>query len=405
MKEKKLIIALSVILVVFILSLGIFLAWRKIHRENLIKNATIIVELKEDRNVPFDSKAKLSDFIVDLNGELCEDFSIDTTELGTKKIEFKYVNEENIEIPYSFEIAIEDKTAPYVLLGKNYSVTTNFSGSLEEKILCADDYDDEPICKVEGEYDTKTVGKYNLNFHAEDSSGNKTDIPFVLSVNAPSSGGSSGGPAIGGFAFSTAQEKLKTGNVALGIDVSSWQGDIDFEKVKEAGVEFAFVRVGSKWGFDKDFFLDSKFHQNMKGFNEVGIPVGAYFYSYARNEAEAIEEAKWLLDNIKGYDVELPIAFDFEDWNNYNKYKMSIHRLNRNADAFIETVEKAGYKGMIYGSVNRLNKLLKTDDRKIWVAHYTTNADYSKSYKFWQFSASGRVPGINTAVDMDVMYK
>ena len=405
LKEKRKVIILVVILAVFLIGLSVFLIGRKIYRANLIKNATIIVDLKSDLKASFDSGVKVSDFIENINGKLIDDFDIDTTKLGSKRIEFDYVNEEDIEIPYSFEIEVIDTKAPYVLLGQSYTITTSFSFFLEEKILCADDYDDEPICRIEGVYDTNTVGKYSLNFHAEDSSGNKTDIPFTLIVNKPVSGGNSGGTSTGGFSFSAAREKLGREGVQLGIDVSSWQGDIDFEKVKEAGVEFAFVRVGSKWGFDKDFFLDSKFHQNMKGFNDVGIPVGAYFYSYARNEDEAIEEAKWLLENIKDYDVELPIAFDFEDWNNYNKDKMSLFRLNRNAEVFIETVEKAGYKGMVYGSVNRLNKLLKTEGKEIWVAHYTTNADYSKSYKFWQFSASGQVPGINAAVDLDVMYK
>lgn len=406
MKKTKVIICL--IIAVLILGISTFLLFKygeKRKEEEKIKNATVIVELNDERTLKFGQSARVSDFIENINGKILDDFQIDSVKLGKQTVSFEYINDENIKIPYSYEIEVVDDEAPYVMLGNSYSVTTNFNGLLEDKILCADNHDDEPFCQVQGEYDTKTVGKYNLNFYAKDSSGNETNIPFVLNVTKPSTGNGSSVGNESYFKFDEAKEKFKNENTLIGIDVSSWQGDIDFERVREAEVEFAMVRVGSKWGFDKDFFLDSKFHQNMKGFNEVGIPVGAYFYSYARNEDEARREAEWLLENIKGYDVSLPIAFDFEDWNNYNKYKMSLYRLNRNAEVFIETVEKAGYKGMIYGSVGKFNKLLDIEGKNVWVAHYTSNADYSKSYQIWQFSASGRVPGINSAVDLDVMYK
>ncbi len=405
---KKKIIILSIIvflLIICILSVLAYKNYQTKKEEEKIKNATIIVELKEDKILRFGEEAKVSDFIDNINGNIIKDYDIDSSKLGKKTVEFEYINDENIKIPYSYEIEVIDDIAPYVMLGTSYSVTTNFNSTLEEKILCADNYDDEPFCEVQGVYDTKTVGKYNLNFYAKDLSGNETNIPFVLNVTKPSSSSGSSSSGGGYFQLSSAIEKFKNDKTLIGVDVSSWQGDIDFAKVKEAGVEFAMVRVGSKWGFDKDFFLDSKFHQNMKGFNDVGIPVGAYFYSYARNEEEAKEEAEWLLENIKGYKVELPIAFDFEDWNNYNKYKMSLYRLNKNAQTFIDTVEKAGYTGMIYGSVSKFNKLLEVKDRNVWVAHYTSKADYSKSYQMWQFSASGSVPGIPSAVDLDVMYK
>lgn len=84
---------------------------------------------------------------------------------------------------------------------------------------------------------------------------------------------------------------------------------------------------------------------------------------------------------------------------------MSLYKLNKNAEAFIKTIEETGYKGMLYGSLNYLNKIWDTKNKTVWVAHYTTKADYKDKYSFWQFTANGQVPGISGAVDLDIMYK
>lgn len=405
--KKSWVMGLAVAIILIVGVLLTFKTCAKIFKDEkekkALENATIIVNLKDDLSVAFDTKAKISDFIVDLNGKIVEDKLVDTTKLGDKELFFEYINDEGIKIPYSFTVNVKDVVAPILSLGDSYTVDTKFEGTLEEKILCADDHDDEPICKVVGEYDLKKVGSYKLQFVAEDASGNKTVKPFTLTVKKPSSSNSNYNPSK--IPFSDAVSKYKSFTASLGIDVSSWQGDIDFDKVKNAGVEFAFVRVGSKWGMDGEYFLDSKFERNMEGFNKVGIPVGAYFYSYARNEEEAREEALYVIEHLKKYKVDLPVAFDFEDWSRYNKYKMSLHRLNRNAEVFIETLKEAGYEGMLYGSLNYLNRMWKTEDKTVWVAHYTNNANYEGKYKFWQFTSAGGVDGINGYVDLDIMYK
>lgn len=406
MNRKKIIIVLiSSIFIVALFVIGKFgiEIYQKSKEAEKIKNATIEIELTEDLTASFNTEKKVSDFIKSINGKIVDDHSLDTISLGKQKVEFEFINDEDIKVPYSYEITVSDTTPPLVNLGSDYYVTTKFDGTLEEKILCADDHDDEPICTVEGTYDTSKVGTYKLNFKAADSSGNETNIPFTLHVSKPSTTSSTYNPTR--LQFSDMIAKFKGENTALGIDVSSWQGDINFQKLKNAGVEFAFVRVGSRWQKNNEFFLDSKFEQNMKGFNDVGIPVGAYFYSYAKNEDEAREDAEWLIEKLECYNVDLPIAFDFEDWGRYNQYKMSLYRLNRNAQTFIETLEKAGYKGALYGSVSYLNKMWDRTDRTIWAAHYTTNANYRDYAEFWQYSAAGRVDGINGDVDLDIWYK
>lgn len=403
MSRRKVLIG---IIVVVTLALIGFVVWYGVnfYKEEKLKNATVIVELIDDLSLEFDSDIKLSDLIKNINGELIKDEKIDTTKLGEKEISFKYINDEDIEVPYSFKINIIDTVAPLVWLNSDYYINTNFNSTLEEKILCADNYDDEPVCKVLGDYDTQKVGNYNLEFVATDSSGNETNIPFILHVTKPSTSSSNNNNP-SRYKFEDAVTKYKSENASVGIDVSFWQGDIDFEKVKEAGVEFAFIRIGSRSTKTNEIFMDSKFERNIEGFKNIGIPVGVYFYSYAKNEKEAREDAEWIVDNLKGVKLELPIAFDFEDWSRYNSYKMSLYRLNKNADVFIETVEKSGYDGMLYGSLNYLNKMWKTDDKTIWVAHYTNKTNYEGIHKYWQFSMSGQVDGINGAVDLDIMYK
>lgn len=405
-KKNSILIGTGLVLIV-----GIFMTFKisaKLYEEKVIEaekinNAIIEVELVENLDAEFTSSKKVSDFITSINGEIVDDFLVNTTELGEQSVFFEFINDDDVKVPYSFKINIKDVTPPVVWLGSDYYITTKFDSTLEEKILCADDHDDKPVCKVEGEFDMTTVGKYDLNFKATDQSGNETNIPFTLHVTEPSSSSSTYNPTR--LKFKDMITKFKNEDTSLGIDVSSWQGDIDFNKVKDAGVEFAFVRVGSKWGMDGDFFLDSKFERNMHGFNDIGIPVGAYFYSYARDENEAREEAEWMIDKLKDYKVDLPVAFDFEDWSRYNAYKMSLYRLNRNAEVFISTLKEAGYDAMLYGSLNYLNRLWKPSDKLVWGAHYTTNADYRGKFDYWQFSSAGIVDGISGNVDLNIMYK
>lgn len=400
---KKIVIIISIIIAVLaLLVTGIYFGINY-YEEQKIKNATIIVELVDNLEVEFDASAKVSDFITNINGTIIDDYDIDTLKIGPKEIKFEYINDEDIKIPYSFTINVVDKTPPLVWLKGAYTISVGFSGNLLDRIICTDNYDDEPICQIEGEYDANTAGKYNMKFIATDSSANTTEIDFILNVTKPSSSSSSSSNTKTQFADVYANYKNE--NTAIGIDVSKWQGDIDFVKVKEAGVEFVFIRVGTKDGTEGEYFLDSKFEQNIQGFTEVGIPIGIYFYTYAATEKEAISDAKWILDKIKGYDITLPIVYDFEDWNNYNDYKMSLYRLNRNAEVFIETVEAAGYEGMIYGSKNYLESFWDVEGKNIWLAHYVKQTTYEGDYTFWQMCNNGRISGIYGDVDIDIMYK
>ena len=410
--KKKYLIGLLILCLIICLTLTITIiipAFTK-HREEKeleeqIKNATIKVTLKEDLNIPFLSSVKVSDLIVDINGEIIDDYLINTTKIGDKEVSFNYVNEENITIPYKFKINIIDDVSPVVWLNSTYTVTTDYDGNLLEDITCADNLDDNPKCEIIGDYDTKKAGSYKLTFKATDASDNVTTKDFTLNVKKPTSSKPSNNdePPVHTL-FTDVIKDYKKDNTKIGIDVSSWQGDIDFQKVKDAGAEFVIIRVGSARGIDGEYFVDKQFINNIKGFNDVGIPVGLYYYSYANSKEQAIKDAKWVLEQIKGYKVDLPIAYDWESWSFYNEFHQSFYSLTKGAEAFLDTINDAGYDGMLYSSKNYLEKVWYDTGYPVWLAHYTKQTSYEGEYKYWQLCSNGKIDGIKGNVDIDIMY-
>ena len=376
--------------------------------EEILKTATIVVDLKEDLNVSFYEDVKVSDFITNINGTIVDDYKINTKSLGKRKVKFEYINEENIKIPYAYTINVVDDVPPSLWMNSSYSVTVGYTGNIFDKINCADNLDDNPKCEVIGNYDYNKVGNYKLTYKATDKSGNITAKEFTNKVKEPStSSGSSSTTKPSSNKKTDIKEVIKrhkNENTSIGIDVSSWQGNIDFQKVKEAGVEFAFIRVGSKKSAT-EYFVDSQFINNVKGFNEVGIPVGIYYYSYTSSRAEAIKDAKWVLNQIKGYKIDLPIVYDWENWSIFDDYHQSFYSTSMNAKAFLDTMKKAGYDGLLYSSANYLNKVWFDIDYPVWLAHYTWETNYSGKYTYWQLCSNGKVPGISGSVDINIYYK
>ena len=200
----------------------------------------------------------------------------------------------------------------------------------------------------------------------------------------------------------SAYSKYKADNTELGIDVSEWQGDIDYEAVREAGATFVMMRIGVKLDSGEDPTLDKKFLDNIKNAKEAGLKVGVYLYSKAKSLEEAIDEANWVLDTLDGETLDLPIVFDWEIWSNWNSYHLSFHDLNEMPKAFIKTVEEEGYEGMLYGSKFYLENFWDGTYDNVWLAHYASSTDY-EGYMMWQFSNIGRIDGIYGDVDLNVM--
>lgn len=369
-----------------------------------VKNAVIKVTLDDTLETEFLSDVKVSDFISDINGTIVDDYVIDTTDIGKKKIEFEYINDDNIKVKYNYEINVVDNVAPLIWLNNSYTVNVGSDISLTDKILCGDDTDPNPTCEVIGEYNMNEAGTYPLVFKATDNSGNVTEKEFNLIVREPKSSGTSSGSVSTKTLFSEVVDAHKTENTEIGLDISKWQGDVDFNALKEAGVEFVIIRVGTSSGINGENLVDSKFEQNINGANKAGIPVGIYFYSYANSEDRAISDALWVLEQIKDYKVDLPIAFDWENWSFYNEFNLSFFGLSNMADSFVKTVRDAGYEGMLYSSKNYLEDIWFKGDYPVWLAHYTTKTNYEGDYEFWQLCNNGRVAGINGDVDINIRY-
>ena len=400
MNKKKIIVIISIIVGILLLSTGGYFLYKYIR----VKTAKVEVKLSEKLEANFADTLRVSSFIESINGKIVDDYVIDTDKLGKKTINFEFVNEDGIKIKYSYVIDVVDKESPLIWLGKSYNVTKGSEDYLLDKIMCGDNYDNNPKCYIEGEYNLDEVGSYKLVFKAEDSNGNKAEKKFTLNVNEPKKGGSNSNTEKVTTDFSQIVKDYKNDDTQIGIDVSKWQGDIDFSKLKASGVEFVIIRVGSSNGLNGENFVDSKFIQNIKNANAVGIPVGIYFYSYASTIDRAISDAKWIVEQIKDYKVDLPIAFDWENWGSFNKFDVSFFGLTNIAKGFMDTIKDAGYDAMLYSSKTYLENIWLPTSYPVWLAHYTKNTNYTGEYSFWQMCSNGRVDGISGDVDINIRY-
>ena len=403
---KKRIIIIAILLLII---LGVLIGINKARKEKIYTPEELDITLRNILEVEFLDKVRVSEFVTLKEGKIKDNYLIDTTVIGEKTVDF-VLQKKNRDYKSSFVIKVVDSTEPIVWLKSNYSVTKGMEDNLKDKIMCGDNYDDNPTCEIIGEYDLNTAGSYALQFSATDSSGNKTIKDFTLTVKEPipssnkSSDDNKEKQVTKKTYFSDIISKHKNENTQIGIDISKWQGDVDFYALKEAGVEFVIIRVGSSKGIGKERFVDSKFEQNITRANEAGIPVGIYYYSYANSSKSAIADAKWILKQIKGYQVDLPIAFDWENWANYNEYHLSFYKLTKMAEDYLDVFRDAGYDGMLYSSKTYLENIwLKTNYDK-WLAHYVDNTTYEGDYSFWQLCDNGSVDGINGDVDIDIRY-
>ena len=401
-KGVKIIVILFITAILIIGGVFAYKKYQEYREEERIKNAIIKISYIDPLEVEFNSEVKLSDLIASINGKLLDDYTIDTSVVGNKELSYKYINEEEITIPQKLTLKIVDKTPPVIWLSDSYVVTLGETKKLEEMIMCGDNYDDNPKCSVIGEYEVNKIGNYKLKFEAEDASGNKTSKDFVLKVVKSKNNNYS----TSSIPFNNLYNEYKNDNTMIGIDVSKWQGDIDFDKIKDTGIEFVFIKMGGQNGIGGDYYLDPKFERNIEGFTNVGIPVGLYFYSYANSPDNAKKDALWVIDQIKDYKVDLPIAFDWENWSSFNKFHVSFNTLTKSFESFAKTLKDSGYDTMLYSSKNYLENIWLKTNYPIWLAHYTKETDYKGTYKCWQRTSSAKIPGIivNT-VDFDICYK
>lgn len=197
-------------------------------------------------------------------------------------------------------------------------------------------------------------------------------------------------------------------NAKLGIDVSKWNKEIDWDKVKNAGVEYAIIRVGYRGATTGALVEDPYFEKNIKGAVRAGIPVGVYFFTQALDAVEAVEEASMVISMCKDYDITYPIFIDTESaGGNGRADGLEQEARTEVCRAFCTTIESAGYRAGIYGARNWFNEMLNMDalkDYVIWLAEYRDVPIYQGYYHMWQYTSGGSVEGIEGKVDFNLSY-
>ncbi len=195
----------------------------------------------------------------------------------------------------------------------------------------------------------------------------------------------------------------------VGVDVSKLQDYIDFVKVKKAGINFVMIRVGARGYGTGQLIVDDYFSENIKRATDAGLDVGVYFYSQAITEEEAREEANLVLTNLGDYQISYPVAFDMEPVPNDTSRIDDLSKSERTkiAKAFLDTIEDAGYKTIIYGNKEWLIKKIdmsKLTAYDVWLAQAADIPDYPYKFTMWQYSTQGAVDGIAGLVNLNISF-
>lgn len=387
-------------LIVILLSLLIVLT--TIVYLKLTTNEGIIIN--DNLTVEFRSDAYISTFIKKIDGKLVGDYKVDTSEVGYKDVNITFKNQYGFITAKKITIKVIDVTSPTIIVSNPYNVVKESIETLEEEIFCADDYDDLISCKINGKYDLNKVGKYDLEIVATDNSGNTTTKEFTLNVVEKKST-TNQNSTTSYTSFRDVYNKYKDNNTLIGLDISKWQGNVDYAKLKEQGVDFVMLKIGGQTKIDGEFAVDPKFYDNIEVAFANDIKVGVYFYSYAKSINEAIEQADWIIKKLDDYDIDMPIVFDWENWNSYTKFHISFHTLNKIASSFIDRVEELGYEGVLYSSKYYLENIWYNNNYTNWLAYYNDEFNDYKDYYMWQMCSNGKIDGIEGYVDIDIMHK
>lgn len=351
---------------------------------------------------------KSNELIKDINAEIIsKDTILENEKIGnyTYTLEYKYKKRK-----YKYDINYEIKdTTPPVFISAPSTLTMEASDELEicDKIVFADDYEDIPNCQINGTYDKKSIGTYDdLEYIISDNSGNETKKKFKLNIVDKIKNNYT--PTKPKYLYiDEIISKYKNDKTSIGIDVSKWQGNVDFKKVKDAGIEFVIIRIGSQRDPSEDISMDVKFKEYYKAAKEVGLSIGVYVYNTAISKEDGIKTARWVINELNGDKLDFPIAYDFENWTNFMDYKISLHTLSEAYKAFEKELQNNGYDAMLYGSKFYLeNVWIGYENSKVWLAHYTSETDYQGKYLMWQMTSLAKINGITeNTVDIDILYK
>ena len=385
-----------------------------LYRYRSIKDSISLDLSHNDFTVEFGDELAAMDYVTAASGDVSASKKmLDTSSLGDKSVVFtvsKPVLGDLLEASgsYTMNYTVKDTVSPLMFWsGDGVVLSKGEKFNISDVIAYGDNADPEPHVEYKGKIDTDKAGDYPLHVIVTDASGNKTewDMTVTVSEEPPVFEEIEAGDDEG-MKFSSFRKKYRGKGRSFGIDVSSWQEDIDFEAVKKAGCEFVIIRVGFSTGDDEIATLDNRFRENMKKAKAAGLKTGVYLYSYDSSEEMVRASADWVVEQLGGEKPDLPVAFDWEEFGAFQTYKISFADLNRMYDAFADQLSKSGYDCMLYSSLRYLEDVWEdTDKRPVWLAHYTESTDYKGPYMIWQASATGRIKGIKGDVDLDILYE
>lgn len=364
------------------------------------------LEIKSESIEVF-SDAHFYDLIGDTNVKVTtENKLLDTDKVGTHNLNFEF-EFEGKKYKKQIDYTVVDTHAPvYISAPTSRTIKVNDDYYPCDEIVFGDNYDRNPSCEVSGEFDLTTVGNYKVEYVIKDTSGNEKRKNLNINVVDAISSSKSNNKNTTTLPLANVIESKKNDNTMIGIDVSRWQENIDFDKVKNAGVEFVIMRMGINSDIDKDISMDTYFKQNIEGARNAGLKVGIYVYSAATSKEKAREHAEWTIDALDNMPLDFPIAFDWENWSKFRKYGISIHDLEETFNEFARVINSSGYETMLYSSKFYLENIWQNKHKyPVWLAHYTNETNYEGDYFLWQMSNVGRVEGINGNVDIDILYK
>ena len=370
------------------------------------------INLNDNSIEIYDINSNINDLIKDTNTKIInKNKSLNTKKLGKNKITIEY-EYEGRKYKYDTNYNVVDTTKPVFLSAPSYiNIFKGDNTDFCKNVIYADNYDRNVKCSIEGEIDNNIADIYNLKYVLIDSSNNKEEKDFTVNVIDENTSYDDNDDYYedeedDSLYFSDIIKNYKTTDNMIGIDVSAWQDEIDFEKVKKSGCEFVIIRIGVNPDIDRDLSIDSFYKTNIKKAKKAGLKVGVYVYTTAINEKKAKEHAKWVVKTLDKEKLDFPVAFDFENWSDFTSYKISTYDITNSFLVFKNYLKKNGYDAMLYSSLNYLNKVwMYKDTYDVWLAHYIDKTTYTGKYILWQMGNTGIIDGIDGYVDIDIYYK
>ena len=361
------------------------------------------LEIQNGKSVEVYAAATASDVWGGDIADLLEpDKAIDTSDIGSHEVVVSCKKgdiTEQIKLIYQ----VVDTEDP-ILLNAGWSPchVVNTAFDLSNYVGFADNYDRHPVLTYIGTVDANKIGEYPITATVTDSSGNSVSWDLTIKVADSVPSPQDNNPRVN---FKDFTEKYAGEGRRFGIDVSTWQGNVDFNAVKEDGCSFVIIRLG--YYYSKPV-LDDYFKQNLANAKAAGLDVGVYLYTADYTEEGVREHARWIAEELGDTKLELPVAFDWEEFTNFQQYGMSIHDLNQLYLAFADELSKYGHKSMLYSSKNFLNNSWYESSKAahpVWLAHFVDETDYTGDFAIWQASCYGKISGIAGDVDMNILYK